>query len=34
MTIKEAERLSIMKQVESKKLKQREASESLGLSLR
>ena len=34
MTIKEAERLSIMKQIESKKLKQREASESLGLSLR
>lgn len=34
MTIKEAEKLSIMKQVESKKLKQREASESLGLSLR
>ena len=34
MTIKEAERLSIMKQVALKKLKQREASESLGLSLR
>ncbi len=34
MTIKEAERLSIMKQVESKNLKQREASEDLGLSLR
>jgi len=34
MTIKEAERLSTMKQVKSKKLKQREASEVLGLSLR
>lgn len=34
MTIKEAERLSIMKQLKSKKLKQREASEVLGLSLR
>ena len=34
MTIKEAERLSIMKQIESKKLKQREAGEALGLSLR
>ena len=34
MTIKEAERLSIMKQIENKKLKQREASEILGLSLR
>ena len=34
MTVKEAERLSTMKQVESKKLKQREASGSLGLSLR
>ena len=34
MTIKEAERLSIMKQIESKKLKQREAGEVLGLSLR
>ena len=34
MTLKEAERLSIMKQIESKKLKQREGSEALGLSLR
>jgi len=34
MTIKEAERLSIMKQLKSKKLKQREASETLSLSLR
>ena len=34
MTIKEAERLSIMKQITSKKLKQREGSELLGLSLR
>ena len=34
MTVKEAERLSIMKQEESRKLKQREASGSLGLSLR
>jgi len=34
MTIKEVERLSIMKQIKSKKLKQREGSESLSLSLR
>jgi len=34
MTIKEAERLSIMKQLKSKKLKQKEASEQLDLSLR
>ena len=34
MTIKEAERLSIIKQLISKKLKQREASKILGLSLR
>ncbi len=34
MTIKEAERLSVMKQLKNKKLKQREASEILGLSLR
>jgi transposase len=34
MTLKEAERLSIMKQVERKELKQRQASESLNLSLR
>ena len=34
MTIKETERLSIMKQLKSKKLKQREASEILSLSLR
>ena len=34
MTIKEAERLSIMKQLKGKKLKQREASEILDLSLR
>lgn len=34
MTIKEAERLSVMKQLKSKKLKQREASEALRLCLR
>ena len=34
MTLKEAERLSVIKQVKSKKLKQREASELLCLSLR
>jgi len=34
MTIKEVERTSIMEKVESKTLKQREASEILGLSLR
>jgi len=34
MIIKEVERTSIMEKVESKTLKQREASEILGLSLR
>ena len=34
MSIKEAERLGTMRQIDRKKLKQREASESLGLSLR
>jgi transposase len=34
MTMKEAERLAAMKQIESKALKQKEASELLGLSLR
>ena len=34
MTMKEAERLSVMKQIENKKIQQQEASESLGLSLR
>jgi len=34
MTLKEAERISVMEQLTSKKLKQREASERLNLSLR